>query len=178
MTTTQPAGAQSPGDTPRTDAWAAAIGFDSDVGMIQIARTLERELGEAHKKYNDALIHAANAERYLSERADAAHAALAEAQRRQELDERELARREALYKEQWQRAEKAEAALAECQRDAARYRYLREGAYVEQVEYNSWYLAFSEVEVRPSDADGVVTPELVDQRVDSAMSSTGEGSGG
>jgi hypothetical protein len=56
-------------DTPRTDAAEIRMErLDGDFDHVvhaDFGRQLERELAAAHKKYNDALIYASNAERYL-----------------------------------------------------------------------------------------------------------------
>jgi hypothetical protein len=63
------------------------------------------------------------------------------------------------------KAESAERRLAEVEKDGERYRWLRQEAYVEQVEYNSWYLAFNDAQVNEH---FVASPENIDAAIDAA----------
>lgn len=65
---------------------------------------------------------------------------------------------------------RAEAACGEAdQRDAARYRWLRDNAYAEQVEYDSWYLSFDMPTAQWRDSPGTVTRDMCDAAIDAAM---------
>ncbi len=123
-------------------------------------------LAKAQKHHQETCERAGKAERDLS----AAHAALAETKGP------EFNRRLDIVTKTWRdRAEKSEAALAEAQRDAARYRWLRDkspGQFEQPIVVT---------QARAADHMKYVGPlayAALDAAIDAALSSTGEGSRG